>query len=328
MKKLMFLLVLAFFSPMLSAQDDYPDDVVIVLDCSGSMGDSFIGPDRQRLRVDGKVVSKMQVARDALYEAAKEIPKRTNVGLVAFSAQEGSGWVYPVQPIDPEKLRQAVNRLTPGNGTPLGDYMKVGADVLLERWEKRRGYGNAPKLVVISDGFSNQGVSVTSCASDILSRGITVHVIGVNMDKNDPLEKGYSSTYQRADDPEAFKRTVRKVLAEVPKEANPNTVAYIQDLVDGFPEEAVVPLIGAIAKTGFHPILTKPKPQPVKPSSAKTADQASQNARQQASSPPDASSKGKSRGIPCLGFAVFLACLFGLVAILGASHSSGRKRRR
>jgi len=324
MKKLMFLFAIAFFPPMLSAQDDYPDDVVIVLDCSGSMAESFKDS-------SGKAVSKMQVAKEALYEAAKEIPKRTNVGLVSFSAKEGSGWVYPIQPIDPEKLRQAVNQLTPGFNTPLGDYMKIGADALLERWEKRRGYGNAPKLVVISDGLANRGVSVSACALDITSRGITLHAIGVDMKDNDPLAK-LAHTYQRADDPEAFKRSVKKVLAEVPKEASPETIAYIQDLVDGFPDEAVVPLIGAIAKTGFHPILTKPKPkpQPVKSESV-TQPVAKQDSGQPANaSPPTAqpapSSQGKSKGVTWL--LIVLGLLIAVFVIGGLISSASRPKRR
>ncbi len=116
-----------------SAQDGsiYQDNIVVVLDASGSMKDVMSGGQ-----------SRMEAAKGALLQMLDKVPPTTNVGVLVFSGKDASGkalgkdWVYPLGPVDKAVLEQAIRRPHPSGKTPLGRYLKKGADSLLAQ---RRG---------------------------------------------------------------------------------------------------------------------------------------------------------------------------------------------
>ena len=81
------------------------DNVVIVLDASGSMNDTM--RDAQ-----GRQVRKIDAAKAALYEVLNQVPETTHIGLFVFSSTKGAGlWFYELGPKDDAKLKQ--DRLSP-----------------------------------------------------------------------------------------------------------------------------------------------------------------------------------------------------------------------
>ncbi len=127
--------------PQLHA-DAYHDSVVIVLDASGSMDG----------RLKGVEMTKMDGAKAALRTVLSQVPTSTHIGLLVFSGSNvGNDWVYPLGPRDDVRLLTAIDQPRPYGHTPLGRYLKLGADRLLEERQKQFGYGSY-RLLVVTDG--------------------------------------------------------------------------------------------------------------------------------------------------------------------------------
>ncbi len=226
-----------------SAEDEAMNHVVIVLDGSGSM-DEMMSP---------TPVKKMEAARESLLRVLKTLDAGTQVGLLVFSSSaEAEPWVYPLGSLEPERLTSAIGSIRPGGNTPLGKFIKIGADRLLEERKKRFGYGTY-KLLVVTDGEAQDQDLVDTYTPDVISRGITIDVIGVAMKSDHTLATRVHS-YRRADDPEALADAIKEVFAEVGGKG--------KDVADGdmFREIAAIPdgmaesLIKALSASGNQPV--------------------------------------------------------------------------
>ena len=114
---------LSYLAASTALAQEAADNVVIVLDASGSMSAQLPGAGKD----------KMSAAKAALKEVLKSVPQETHIGLLVFSARGANNdWFYPLGPRDDAKLMQAIDRPMPGGNTPLGKYIKIGADRLLE----------------------------------------------------------------------------------------------------------------------------------------------------------------------------------------------------
>ncbi|MBN2589403.1 MAG: VWA domain-containing protein [Sedimentisphaerales bacterium] len=230
------------------SQETDIDNVVIVLDASGSMNEGM--RDAQ-----GKEVKKIDAAKAALYEVLNQVPDTTHIGLFVFSSTRGSGvWFYDLGPKDDAKLKQAINSIQPSGGTPLGTYMKVGADRLLKEREKQFNYGSY-RLLVVTDGEANNERPnlVDDYTKEIMSRGITLDAIGVSMANKHTLATKVHS-YRSAKDPESFTRAVREVFAEISSEKNDVAGEDAFALIAGIPTEVAAGMISALSNTGNNPI--------------------------------------------------------------------------
>ena len=88
--QLSLLLSLLIFSVQICSADDdiHKDNIVVILDASGSMQDKFSG-DRTK--------SKMEAAKAALQEVLANIPDGTQIGLLVFSgANIHNEWGVPI----------------------------------------------------------------------------------------------------------------------------------------------------------------------------------------------------------------------------------------
>ena len=188
-----------------SADDDiHKDNIVVILDASGSMQDKFSG-DRTK--------SKMEAAKAALQEVLSKIPDDTHIGLLVFSgANIRNEWIYPLGPKDTQKLTAAIHLPQPGGNTPLGKYIRIGANRLLEQREKQYNYGNY-RLLVVTDGEASDADKVKHYTPEILNRQIRVDVIGVDMKTDHMLAKVVDS-YRKADNPGELVAAVSQILAE------------------------------------------------------------------------------------------------------------------
>lgn len=275
MRKIMTILFIAavfvsLFASFSHAQDVYIDNVVIVLDGSGSMDSSMSD-------AKGNRVQKMAAAKTALYEVLKQIPDTTQVGLVVFSARGvRTDWVYPLAKKDDAKLKAAIKPISPGGNTPLGKYIKIGADRLLKEREKQYGYGTY-KLLVVTDGEAGDQGKVDRYAPEVVARGITLDVIGVKMAREHSLKR-FAHSYRAANDPESLKKAIQEVFAEVSASTGTSDVgedAFAE--LAAIPNEVAVAMINAFATTGNHPVGEKPRPKvaktPVQPTTSTTPGQ-------------------------------------------------------
>ena len=201
-----FLLSLLIFSVQICSADDdiHKDNIVVILDASGSMQDKFSG-DRTK--------SKMEAAKEALQEVLAKVPDDTYIGLLVFSgANIQNEWMYPLGAKDTQKLIAAIHLPQPSGNTPLGKYIRIGANRLLEQREKQYNYGNY-RLLVVTDGEASDADKVKHYTPEILNRQIRIDVIGVDMKTDHMLAKVVDS-YRKADNPGELVAAVSQILAE------------------------------------------------------------------------------------------------------------------
>lgn len=229
---------------------EYHDNVVIVLDASGSM----------REKMSGTSISKMAAAKAALKEVLAQVPDSTHIGLLQFSAKNLRDlWLYPLGPRDEQALLHAIEQPQPGNGTPLGKFIKTGADRLLEEREKQYGYGTY-RLLLVTDGEASDRKLVTRHTPDVISRGIIMDVIGVDMRKDHTLAKRAHS-YRRANDPASLRSAVAAVFAEVAQSGSDSVGDDAFDIIAGIPSEIAAVALQTLSLSGNHPIGSKPLPE-------------------------------------------------------------------
>lgn len=221
------------------------DHIVIILDGSGSM-EGHMGN-----------ITKMIAAKRALKSVLSNSPPDTRVGLIVFGKTTGT-WVYPLGPIDQDKLFHAVDSVASGGATPLGQNLKAGADALLKEREAQHGYGTY-RLLVVTDGEAGDPQLVKAYTPDILNRGITLDVIGVGM-QQDHMLKGQAHTYRSADDPKSLEKAVSEVFAEVKVGGDDAVGADAFEVLEGMPDAFALAAIEALATSSAsnHPIGERP----------------------------------------------------------------------
>ncbi len=207
-------------------------NVVVVLDDSGSM-DEFISD---------MSATRMEVAKQALSKALTELPKDTNVGVVTLNTTlDGSHWIVPLGPVDPAVWQTNISRIQPLGGTPLGEYLKVGADALLDA-RSQKIYGEF-RLLVVTDGEANDPAIVDRYLPQILSRGLTIDAIGVDMSSSHSLATRVNN-YRDANDNASLEKAIAAVFAETTIEDQDADGGFelLEGLPDGFAEQAIIAL--------------------------------------------------------------------------------------
>lgn len=219
------------------------DNIVVVLDASGSM--------RDRMHQAGEV--KMDAAKEALKAVMRDLPPTTNVGLLVFSSRNlKTDWVYPLKPVDLAALEKAIDLPQPGGGTPLGAYLKKGTDALLKQRRAQHGFGTY-RLLVVTDGKASDQHLVRQYLPDVMSRGITVDVIGVDMASDLSLATQVHS-YRRADDPESLVAAVKNVFAEVGSQTDSDGSEADFAIIAPLPDQMAAPILAALANVSDYPI--------------------------------------------------------------------------
>jgi uncharacterized protein YegL len=225
-------------------------NVVVVLDDSGSMAERMHGDRRTR---------KMEAAKAALTEVLEQLPPEAKVGVVALNRGAGErAWIVPLGTIDPPEVREAIQRISAQGGTPLGRYMKVAADSLLAL-RSQEHYGSY-RLLIVTDGEATDRDLVERYLPDILSRGITVDVIGVDMEDDHSLAT-LVHTYRRADDPQSLARAIHEVFAES-SGVSQDTGESDFELLAALPDQLAEAALSALTQSGNHAIGEMPEAGP------------------------------------------------------------------
>ncbi|MFW5640007.1 MAG: vWA domain-containing protein, partial [Thermodesulfobacteriota bacterium] len=122
-------------------------DMVIVLDRSGSM--------------EG---AKLNDAKRAVRDLLGRLSSKDRFALVSYSSgvQRHSGLV-PVTASTRESLMHQINSVYSGGGTNLGAGLQLGINTLMEGGRT----GNLGRVILISDGLANEGVTDTTALGDM-----------------------------------------------------------------------------------------------------------------------------------------------------------------
>ena len=226
-----------WFAPLSRAEVQVTDNVIVVVDASGSMGTPMGGTDR------------MSVAREALKQVLGQVPESTHIGVLVFPRGD---WVYPLGSRVEQRLNNAIDSIRSGGGTPLGSYMKRGADALLKARQKQFGYGTY-RLLVVTDGEANDRNLVEGYTPDIISRGITIDVIGVDMESEHTLATKVH-TYRSADNPDSLRQAITEVFAEVSSADTGQTDEDAFELIADLPKQTASEMLKSLSTTGNDPI--------------------------------------------------------------------------
>lgn len=218
------------------------DHVVILLDASGSMNE----------RMRGGGTFKIKAAKDALREVLQQLPATTHVGLLVFGGRLEDPWVYPLGPRDDQRLAAAINEPRADGGTPLGKFMAIAGERLLQARDAAYGYGTY-RLLVVTDGEASDQKLVDRHTPLLLARGIVIDVIGVDMKSDHTLATRVQS-YRRADDPESLKRALHEVLAEVGGPGDQDAAGDAFEVIAPLPDELALAMIEAIADIDNAPL--------------------------------------------------------------------------
>ncbi|UCF90629.1 MAG: VWA domain-containing protein [Desulfobacterales bacterium] len=167
-------------------------DMLIVLDRSGSMQ----GP-------------KLEKARAALLNLLSTLSPRDRLGLIAYSnSVRQLSDLLPLTAAHRERLASRVAGIQAGGGTNLGAGLQAGIDMLLAASPN----GNARKVILISDGLANQGITdsraLANMAAVAVVKEFSVSTVGVGADFNEDLmasiaDRGAGNYYYLAN-PAAF----------------------------------------------------------------------------------------------------------------------------
>ncbi|GHH20758.1 VWA domain-containing protein [Streptomyces lanatus] len=157
------LLVVGFARPTADVQ--VPREratIMVAFDVSGSMEATDVEP------------SRMEAAKRAALTFVDRLPERFNVGLVPFS---GTTTVAVPPTTDREVLRRAIETLTPGQATAIGDAVIASRDAI-RRLDRQAETDPPPAhVVLLSDGANTSGRSVESAAEEIAADRIPVSTI-------------------------------------------------------------------------------------------------------------------------------------------------------
>lgn len=234
-----FLLLLLCACPVYAGQN-----IVIVLDNSGSMG---------RTLEQDAIHSRMDAAKNALQNVIKSLPDDTQLGMILLNG-DWNDWCIPLGPLNKDLSKIKISELYPTGGTPLGGAIKAGCDQLLALRQKQK-YGTYI-LLVVTDGEANDPSAVEEYVNDINTRGINLHVIGLDMQQDHSLARKVDS-YQNAYSDKELASAISKTFAETAL-SDKNTSSEDFDALEGLPDAIAMGALAALANFPNYPIGEKP----------------------------------------------------------------------
>lgn len=166
--------------------------VILAMDTSRSMKADDIQPTR------------LQAAREAARAFLAEVPAKFRVGVVSFSTRAAVG-VAPTE--DRALVEAALDNLTPGEGTAIGDAVALSVR-LGNREVPTDGVVPPRAILLISDGKQDGGsVQPNDAAAQAKARGIPVYTVLVGTENGvveEELTGGFRVRIQVPPDPETL----------------------------------------------------------------------------------------------------------------------------
>ncbi|HEY0583318.1 MAG TPA: VWA domain-containing protein [Chloroflexota bacterium] len=138
--------------------------LMLVLDASGSMDARDIQPTR------------LGAARQAAKQLVADLPSGAQIGVIAFS--DRAIVTDPLSP-DASAAQRALDRLSAGGGTAIGDGLNLALDQLAQRPADASGVRGPAEVVLLSDGENNLGQPPAAAAARAAQDGVQVNTIGI-----------------------------------------------------------------------------------------------------------------------------------------------------
>lgn len=177
----------------------------LVLDASGSMGDSNC--------TNGQ--SKLEVAKAAVVKFIKKIPDNANIGLVIFDGRGTREYTQLGGKRKDGAIKQVMQAYS-GGGTPLKTSIEHAYKSLSSQAVKQLGYGEY-HLVVVTDGEASNGEEPNYIVQDLLNHSpVVLHTIGFCIKGGHSLNQAGNTFYKSANNPEQLATGLDSVLAEMP----------------------------------------------------------------------------------------------------------------
>ena len=209
-------------------------DMVIVLDRSGSMSGQ-----------------KINDATNAAIELVSRLTASDRFALVAYSNNANVvSELVNVTPNAKKRLNQLINSISASGGTNLGEGLQAGIDILTTSAKN----GNSGRLILISDGLANQGITsidaLGNMASVAVKNEFSISSAGVGNDFNENLMTAIADygtgNYYFMENPSAF-------AAVFNNEFNQTRTAAAIGVKISFKEDNGIKLVDA----GGYPIESK-----------------------------------------------------------------------
>jgi Ca-activated chloride channel family protein len=183
-----------------TAAEPHNVDMVIVLDRSGSM--------------QGR---KINDARQAVLNLLSSLSAKDRFALITYSDNVQYASALDTVTVDRrEKIGSLIQRLTASGGTNLGAGLQAGLNLLVSAPEN----GNSGKLILISDGLANKGITdsarLGTMAAVAVEKEFAVSTVGVGDNFNEQLmtaiaDRG-AGNYYYLENPMAFAEVFQKEL--------------------------------------------------------------------------------------------------------------------
>ena len=167
-------------------------DLVVVLDRSGSM--------------EGQ---KLNDARQAIIRLLDRLGTEDRLALVTYANRvQTQSPLLPMNEANRRRLTAVVKQVYAGGGTNLGGGLSRGIDLLMPTADA----GRQRKLILISDGLANQGITDPSVlgrmASAAVENRFSISTVGVGLDFNEMLMTAIADQgaghYHFLEDPQVF----------------------------------------------------------------------------------------------------------------------------
>lgn len=213
--------------------------VVVIVDDSGSM--------KQVMQTTQR---RIEAAKQALATVLKAVEPGTQVGILALnSTVNGSHWIVPVGAPDPQRWQQPIEKLHAEGGTPLGQWMRQGVDELLAL--RAKNPFSTYRLLVVTDGEATDAQLLNELLPDMLSRGINLDVVGVDMQADHSLAQ-IAHTYRRAGDQAALAQAMQEVFAETRGDDQSSQADF--EMLAGLSDEAATAIVSGLTTLRNDPL--------------------------------------------------------------------------
>ncbi len=155
--------------------------MVLVVDRSGSMADSYNGPG-----AGAAGIAKIELAKDAAYLAVTQLSNTDQVGVVVFDTQ--GQWQVPLGPLgNPANLVSPIGRIAPGGGTNIYSGFLPAVEGL------KNAKAANKHIILMTDGQDSEGINYEQVIADANKANITVSTVGLGEDVNENLLKSIAA---------------------------------------------------------------------------------------------------------------------------------------
>ena len=149
----------------------------------------------------------------AVKEFVKAIPNDSNVGLYVFD-RRGREIRVALGENNKGKVLAGLDDVAPGDGTPLGEAVKVGYTALTSQAQKQLGYGRY-SLVVVTDGAAGDANFLSRVVDYVVENSpVEIHAIGFCLGEGHTLNQPGRTFYASAKNADDLLKGLKGVLAE------------------------------------------------------------------------------------------------------------------